>query len=453
MTMMVMVSERMRLTEQIYETQGVNVTVIEGKTAILPCSVHDAPASSDSKPVKVVWTDQWSTILTFRDERIIDDERIHVDHTFAREWNLRLERVKYGDQGIYTCQVNTDPVISYTVHLTVVVPPRLTNDVTAGSVEVLEGNRAELVCNATGIPTPTITWFRQTARPSSTSQLLRIGETGQVLVIHNVTRHCKGVYLCVAENGVPPSVRREIRVQVKFKPEVKLPTKRISQVRGKDTILECVVSAHPQAQAMWRFHGRQLNSNDKYNVNIYPQLGTDTITLSLYIRRLEPSDFGKYNCIASNSLGETSQKMVLSEHIIRTTTTTTPSTTTTTTSSASSPTTTRSLLYHPSPPSRLAPQSRGKGKGKSSGGGGPHADRRVHAGGGGGGGKGKGGAMEPAQTVDANSHWEPGANYAGADSGARAGRVSGCCSILHTFMLILMTTSVTVVAHVLLLTS
>ena len=70
--------------------------------------------------LQVVWTDQWSTILTFQEKTIIDDERIHVDHTFAREWNLRVNRVKYGDQGIYTCQVNTEPVISYTVHLTVV---------------------------------------------------------------------------------------------------------------------------------------------------------------------------------------------------------------------------------------------------------------------------------------------------------------------------------------------
>ena len=50
-------------------------------------------------------------------------------------------------------------------------------------------------------------------------------------------------------------------------PEVTLPTKRISQVRGKDTILECMVSAHPQGQAMWKFHGKQITSNDKYSVS------------------------------------------------------------------------------------------------------------------------------------------------------------------------------------------
>ena len=41
------------------------------------------------------------------------------------------------------------------------MPPRLTPDGTGGMLEVLEGTKAELVCNATGIPAPTITWFRK----------------------------------------------------------------------------------------------------------------------------------------------------------------------------------------------------------------------------------------------------------------------------------------------------
>ena len=40
------------------------------------------------------------------------------------------------------------------------VPPRLTNDAAGGTVQVQEGGRAELVCNATGVPSPTLTWYR-----------------------------------------------------------------------------------------------------------------------------------------------------------------------------------------------------------------------------------------------------------------------------------------------------
>ena len=49
----VMIAERTWNTEPAFETQGVNVTVIEGKTAILPCSVHEAMIPTKNEPVKV----------------------------------------------------------------------------------------------------------------------------------------------------------------------------------------------------------------------------------------------------------------------------------------------------------------------------------------------------------------------------------------------------------------
>jgi neuronal growth regulator 1 len=49
-------------------------------------------------------------------------------------------------------------------------------------------------------------------------------------------------------------------------PEINLPTRRISQIVGKDTILECIITAHPQGQVMWKFHNRLISSSDKYSV-------------------------------------------------------------------------------------------------------------------------------------------------------------------------------------------
>ncbi|KAL8574996.1 hypothetical protein ACOMHN_064527 [Nucella lapillus] len=400
-------AERPLSPEAPYETQGVNVTVIEGKTALLPCSVRDAFIASNNKPIKVVWTDQWSTILTFEGNTIIDDERIHVDHTLGREWNLRVDRVKHGDQGIYTCQINTEPVISYTVHLTVVVPPRLINDGLGGKLEVEEGSKAELVCNATGIPAPTITWFRKGLELGERRE--RIGEAGQVLVIHNVTRYCGGIYECVAENGVPPSVRKDIRVQVKFQPEISLATRRLSQMRDKDTILECMVSAHPQGQAFWRFRGQHITNSQKYTVNIYPQVGTDLITLSLTIRHLEADDFGKYSCIASNSLGSSSKKMTLSELVVRTRPTTTQTTTTTTITSSSITTTAASA---PTGARWSTPHPQGLKPGA------PQADRRVHNQGGRGGGGAEKGVKSWAP------HGRPRQDDISQEQGAKSGRIS-----------------------------
>jgi len=41
-----------------------------------------------------------------------------------------------------------------------------------------------------------------------------IGLTGEMIVIHNVSRYCDDIYECVASNGVPPLVSRQMRVTV-----------------------------------------------------------------------------------------------------------------------------------------------------------------------------------------------------------------------------------------------
>lgn len=44
-----------------------------------------------------------------------------------------------------------------------------------------------------------------------------IGMEGEILVIHNVSRFCDGVYQCVASNDVPPAVEMETKVIVECK--------------------------------------------------------------------------------------------------------------------------------------------------------------------------------------------------------------------------------------------
>ena len=44
-----------------------------------------------------------------------------------------------------------------------------------------------------------------------------IGLTGEMIIIENVTRYCDDIYECVARNGVPPAVSRQIRVTVECK--------------------------------------------------------------------------------------------------------------------------------------------------------------------------------------------------------------------------------------------
>ncbi|XP_041367935.1 lachesin-like isoform X2 [Gigantopelta aegis] len=291
-----------------------NVSVKEGKTAVLPCSVKFLGRH------QVVWTDQWSTLLTFEDRRIIDDERISVERPYTEDWNMHIRSVRYSDQGIYNCQVNTSPVKIKTVDLKVFVPAKILNHQAPSNIVVREGDTVTLACNVTGIPMPTVKWLRYTLKHNRGKTEVqfckgtnKIGMNGEVLLIYNISRHCGDAYECVADNGVPPSVSRLIVVSVEFPPSVNLPNKRIGQVWGKETILECRVTAFPQEITVWTRNRTALANTVKYRIEIYDE-GDNTLTLSLRIRNLQPADFGTYVCEASNRLGKDTQKMELFDY-------------------------------------------------------------------------------------------------------------------------------------------
>lgn len=89
---------------------------------------------------------------------------------------------------------------------------------------VPEGGSVKLVCKANGYPAPNITWKREDAalilvRDSSQSgKKLRLRTVhGEVLSLNKVTRSEMGAYLCIAANGVPPSVSKRMMLHVHCK--------------------------------------------------------------------------------------------------------------------------------------------------------------------------------------------------------------------------------------------
>ncbi|CAL1526562.1 unnamed protein product, partial [Lymnaea stagnalis] len=259
-------------------------------------------------PGQVVWTDQFSTLLTFEERRIIDDERLSVERPYTRDWNLHIREVRYSDQGIYNCQINTSPIMIKTINLIVQVPSQIV-DHTKSDIRVREGDTVTLVCNVTGTPQPTVTWYRLSTGGKG-SEKQKVGINGEVLIIHNVTRYCGDSYECVAFNNVPPMATKLIKVSVEFAPEIYLPNKRIGQEKGKETILECSVTAFPHAVTMWMKDGVKLTTSPKYRVELYDD-ERNKLTLSLRVFNINETDFGAYTCIAENELGNDEETMYL----------------------------------------------------------------------------------------------------------------------------------------------
>ena len=78
-----------------------------------------------------------------------------------------------------------------------------------------EGSLVTLSCNATGNPTPNISWTKVEDNGTDSAPLLpaMVGK----YVMSNIQRSVNGTYRCTADNGVGAPVNRTVRVKVECK--------------------------------------------------------------------------------------------------------------------------------------------------------------------------------------------------------------------------------------------
>ena len=78
---------------------------------------------------------------------------------------------------------------------------------------------------------------------------------------------------------------------------------KIGQFRGRETILECSMTANPKASYTWEKDGHRIASSTKYQIQPY-EYEEDTVILSLRITITNDSDYGEYKCVGKNKIGE-----------------------------------------------------------------------------------------------------------------------------------------------------
>ncbi|XP_016931817.1 neurotrimin isoform X1 [Drosophila suzukii] len=293
-----------------------NVTIAQGRDATFTCVVnnlggHRVSGDGSSAPAKVAWIKaDAKAILAIHEHVITNNDRLSVQHNDYNTWTLNIRSVKMEDSGKYMCQVNTDPMKMQTATLEVVIPPDIINEETSGDMMVPEGGSAKLVCRARGHPKPKITWRREDgreiiARSGSHQKTKAQSVEGEMLTLSKITRSEMGAYMCIASNGVPPTVSKRMKLQVHFHPLVQVPNQLVGAPVLTDVTLICNVEASPKAINYWqRENGEMIIAGDRYALtekenNMY------AIEMILHIKRLQSSDFGGYKCISKNSIGDT----------------------------------------------------------------------------------------------------------------------------------------------------
>ncbi|KAL0134184.1 hypothetical protein PUN28_001188 [Cardiocondyla obscurior] len=310
-------SELPRFAEEIQ-----NVTVSVGRDALLACVVDNL------RHYKVAWVRvDTQTILSIHQNVITQNPRITLSYNDHRSWYLHIKEVQEVDRGWYMCQVNTDPMKSRQGYVQVVVPPSIITKETSTDMVVREASNVTLTCKATGYPEPYVMWRREDGKNINYNGESVNVVDGEVLHIVKISRLHMGAYLCIASNGVPPSVSKRVSLRVQFPPMLSIPNQLEGAYIGQDVTLECHTEAYPNSINYWTTErGDMIVSGNSVSGDKYEAVATDSgynKYMMLKIRNVGPKDFGSYKCVAQNSLGGTDGVIKLDEIPAPSTTSTT----------------------------------------------------------------------------------------------------------------------------------
>ncbi|XP_070290490.1 neural cell adhesion molecule 1-like isoform X4 [Salvelinus sp. IW2-2015] len=223
---------------------------------------------------------------------------------------LIIKDLKKVDEGDYTCIArNKAGEKEEEVSLNVFVQPKITylDNQTASELE----EQITLTCEASGDPTPTITWsfgrrfFTEGEQSLDGNVMVRSHARVSSLTLKYVQFTDAGQYLCTARNSIGQD-QQTMYLEVRYAPKIQGSVTVYTWERNAANI-SCEVLAHPGASVVWFRDGQQLPSANTTNVKIY---NTPAVSY-LEVTPDSQNDFGSYNCTATNLIGTESKEFLL----------------------------------------------------------------------------------------------------------------------------------------------
>ncbi|KAK8760878.1 hypothetical protein V5799_027855 [Amblyomma americanum] len=288
-----------------------NITVPVGRSATLKCTVRNLGSH------RIGWLEADKSVILAIDSTLITRNRRVFLMRKNDSSNLLIHDVKYSDAGRYVCQINTSPMKIQEMFLHVVGPPEIDQTLTSSDTRTDYGTSVALRCVARAIPEPTITWRREDGEDILIKSNNRSKQVqGEWLNITSLHEDHAGAYLCIASNGVPPSVSKRIILRVNSpSPTTLAPTTRreleypepsfvdppgnVTVPLGQTASIKCTVRNLGVHRVAWlRSDPSIVLSVDSYVITRDPRVFVmninDSYTLEIMYARYE--DAGLYRC-------------------------------------------------------------------------------------------------------------------------------------------------------------
>uniref|UniRef100_A0A1A8UIT1 Neural cell adhesion molecule 1a n=1 Tax=Nothobranchius furzeri TaxID=105023 RepID=A0A1A8UIT1_NOTFU len=271
----------------------VNATADISKSALLACDADGFPEPT------VTWAHN-NVVLETGDKYSLNEDGSE----------LLIKDVKKVDEGDYTCIAkNKAGRKTEEVSLNVFMIPNITyfNNKTASEFD----EEVTLTCEASGDPTPTISWrfgnrvFTEGEQNADRNVVVLSHARVSSLTLKVVQFTDAGRYLCTASNSIGEDIQ-PVYLEIHYAPKI-MGVVAVYTWEGNPANISCEVVAHPGASVTWFRDGIQLPSGNTSNVKIY---STPTNSY-LEITPESQNDFGSYNCTATNMLGSESKEFIL----------------------------------------------------------------------------------------------------------------------------------------------
>ncbi|XP_028319982.1 neural cell adhesion molecule 1b isoform X4 [Gouania willdenowi] len=278
---------------RIWQTE-VNATADVGQPAILTCAVDGYP-----EPM-VTWT------------RNNVELEAGEKYTFNEDGSeMIMMDVSKLDEGEYTCIAkNKAGESEKELSLRVFVKPKITYIVNQSTSEMED--QVTLTCEASGDPTPTISWsygesvFTEGEQSLDGNVVVRSDARVSSLTLKYVKYTDAGQYLCTARSAIGED-EQSAYLEVCYAPKIH-GTVAVYTWEGNPVNITCEVRAYPSdVSIMWLRDSLELPNSNTSNIKIFRSPSASF----LQINPESENDFGSYNCTASNEMGTESKEFLL----------------------------------------------------------------------------------------------------------------------------------------------